>query len=108
LIEWLTHGFDYFACLDERPFATVFRFAGNRFSCSKHSSGLYKEGQKAGNWVYFGTEPEVYIRKEVHKDGEKISEESLEQLLQSLVVCHWMAILWRKLCPQAPVQLEII
>mgnify|MGYP003956532499 CR=1 FL=1 len=45
---------------------------------TKHSSGLYKEGKKDGNWVYFGTEPEVYIRKEVYKDGEKISEESFE------------------------------
>jgi hypothetical protein len=45
---------------------------------TKHSSGLYKDGKKDGNWVYFGTEPEVYIRKEVYKDGEKISEESFE------------------------------
>ena len=45
---------------------------------TKHSSGLYKDGKKEGNWVYFGTEPEVYIRKEVYKDGEKISEESFE------------------------------
>ncbi len=43
-----------------------------------HSYGLYKDGKKDGNWVYFGTEPEVYIRKEVYKDGEKISEESFE------------------------------
>ena len=45
---------------------------------TKHSSGLYKDGKKDGNWVYFGTEPEVYIRKEVYKEGEKISEESFE------------------------------
>ena len=45
---------------------------------TKHSTGLYKDGKKEGNWVYFGTEPEVYIRKEVYKDGEKISEESFE------------------------------
>ena len=45
---------------------------------TNHSSGLYKDGKKDGNWVYFGTEPEVYIRKEVYKDGEKISEESYE------------------------------
>ena len=45
---------------------------------TKHSSGLYKDGKKDGNWVYFGTEPEVYIRQEVYKDGEKISEISLE------------------------------
>ena len=45
---------------------------------TKHSSGLYKDGKKNGNWIYFGTEPEVYIRKEVYKDGEKISEESFE------------------------------
>lgn len=43
-----------------------------------HSYGLYKDGKKDGNWVYFGTEPEIYIRKEVYKDGEKISEESFE------------------------------
>ena len=43
-----------------------------------HSYGLYKDGKKDGNWVYFGTEPEVYIRKEVYRDGEKISEESFE------------------------------
>ena len=45
---------------------------------TKHSSGLYKDGKKEGNWVYFGTEPEVTIRTEVYKDGEKISEESFE------------------------------
>ena len=45
---------------------------------TKHSSGLYKDGKKDGNWVYFGTEPEVYIRKEVYKDGEKVSEEIFE------------------------------
>ena len=45
---------------------------------TKHSTGLYKDGKKDGNWVYFGTEPEVHIRKEVYKDGEKISEESYE------------------------------
>ena len=45
---------------------------------TKHSSGLYKDGKKEGNWVYFGTEPEVAIRREVYKDGEKISEESSE------------------------------
>lgn len=45
---------------------------------TKHSTGLYKDGKKEGNWVYFGTEPEVYIRKEVYKGGEKISEESFE------------------------------
>jgi hypothetical protein len=45
---------------------------------TKHSSGLYKDGKKDGNWIYFGTEPEVYIRKEVYKDGEKVSEEIFE------------------------------
>lgn len=45
---------------------------------SKHSSGLYKDGKKEGNWVYFGTEPEVVIRQEVYEGGVKISEESFE------------------------------
>ena len=45
---------------------------------SKHSSGLYKDGKKEGTWVYFGTEPEVAIRREIYEGGEKISEESFE------------------------------
>ena len=45
---------------------------------SKHSSGLYKDGKKEGSWVYFGTEPEVTIRRETYEGGEKVSEESFE------------------------------
>ena len=44
----------------------------------KHSSGLYKDGQKDGIWVYFGTEPEVTIRRETYEGGVKVSEESFE------------------------------
>jgi hypothetical protein len=45
---------------------------------SKHSSGLYKDGKKEGSWVYFGTEPEVTIRRETYEGGVKVSEESFE------------------------------
>ena len=45
---------------------------------TKHSSGLYKDGKKEGNWVYFGTEPEVTIRREMYEGGVKVSEESFE------------------------------
>ena len=45
---------------------------------TKHSMGLYKDGKKDGNWVYFGTEPEVFIRRETYEGGVKISEESFE------------------------------
>ena len=45
---------------------------------SKHSSGLYKDGKKEGGWVYFGTEPEVTIRRETYEGGVKVSEESFE------------------------------
>ena len=42
----------------------------------KHSSGLYKNAKKEGVWVYFGSEAEVIIRREVYDDGKKVSEES--------------------------------
>ena len=45
---------------------------------TKHSSGLYKNGKKEGNWIYFGTEPEVIIRRETYEGGVKVSEESFE------------------------------
>ena len=45
---------------------------------SKHSSGLYKDGKKEGNWIFFGTEPEVTIRRETYEGGVKVSEESFE------------------------------